>query len=232
VDRKGAKILVVDDEAQIRKFLSITLKVHHFFVGEAATGEEGIRQASSGHYDLIILDLRLPDISGMQVLKNIREWSAVPIIVLTVKEGEQDKIAALDGGADDYITKPFGTGELLARIRVALRHTAKSKDRPILDFGGLRMDLLHRKVLVNQREVRLTPTEYELLKILALHAGRVMTHHQLLEQVWGGQQLNTGSNYLRVYVGHLRKKIEQDPTRPVYILTEPGIGYRFNDDPD
>lgn len=225
----GARILVIDDEIQIRKLLSIALKAHHFTLTEASTGEEAINQASMGHLDLIILDLGLPDMSGFDVLKYIREWSKIPIIVLTAKEREQDKIHALDSGADDYVTKPFGMGELLARIRVALRHTAKSPDQPVLDFGNLLIDLPRRRVVLNGDEVKLTPTEYDLLKILAIHSGRVMTHKQLLDQVWGGQQLNSDSNYLRVYIGHIRKKIEDDPTRPKLIMTEPGIGYRFID---
>ncbi|MDF2649382.1 MAG: DNA-binding response regulator [Paenibacillus sp.] len=165
--------------------------------------------------------------TGMEVLAHIREWSQVPIIILTAQDQEQDKVAALDRGADDYVTKPFGMGEFMARMRVALRHIAKTQDEPVLKLGHLVIDVSQRSVELNDEKLKLTPTEYDLLKVLALNAGRVMTHKQLLKQVWGGQQYESDSQYLRVYVGHLRKKIEVDPTRPKYILTEPGIGYRF-----
>lgn len=222
-----SRLLIIDDEAQIRKLLSVALHAHHFETLEASNGEEGILLASTDHPDLIVLDLGLPDGSGINVLKSIREWSEVPIIILTVKEREEDKILALESGADDYVTKPFGMGELIARIRVALRHTAKAEEKPVLDFGRLLIDLSRRVVLVNGSLVKFTPTEYELLRLLATHAGRVMTHRQLLKQVWGGQMINTDSNYLRVYIAHIRKKIEENPTQPKMILTEPGIGYRF-----
>lgn len=222
-----SRLLIIDDEAQIRKLLSVALHAHHFETLEASNGEEGILLASTDHPDLIVLDLGLPDGSGINVLKSIREWSEVPIIILTVKEREEDKILALESGADDYVTKPFGMGELIARIRVALRHTAKAEEKPVLDFGRLLIDLSRRVVLVNGSLVKFTPTEYELLRLLATHAGRVMTHRQLLKQVWGGQMINTDSNYLRVYIGHIRKKIEENPTKPKLIITEPGVGYRF-----
>ncbi|MBM7568675.1 response regulator [Paenibacillus sacheonensis] len=223
----GARILVVDDEPQIIKLLKVTLKAHRFDVLEAATGEQGIYQASISHPDLIVLDLGLPDMSGMDVLKRIREWSRVPVIVLTAKEREADKIEALDGGADDYVTKPFGMGELVARIRVALRHAGNVQQEPVLRFGGLVIDLAQRFVELNGSRVKLTPTEYELLKILASNAGKVITQRQLLQQVWGGHHHESDSHYLRIYIGHLRKKLEEDPTRPKLIETEPGIGYRF-----
>jgi two-component system KDP operon response regulator KdpE len=223
----GAKILVIDDEPQIQKLLRVTLKAQGFEVVAASTGEEGILQATMVRPDLIVLDLGLPDIPGMEVLHRIREWTQIPIVVLTAKDREEDKITALDSGADDYVTKPFGMGELLARIRVELRHNAKSQDEPILNFGRLVIDLSGRTVELNGEKIKLTPTEYELLKILATNAGRVMTHKQLLQQVWGGHQYDTDSHYLRVYIGHLRKKIEIDPARPNLIITEPGIGYRF-----
>jgi two-component system KDP operon response regulator KdpE len=223
----GAKILVIDDEPQIQKLLRVTLKAQGFEVVAASTGEEGILQATMVRPDLIVLDLGLPDIPGMEVLHRIREWTQIPIVVLTAKDREEDKITALDSGADDYVTKPFGMGELLARIRVELRHNAKSQDEPILNFGRLVIDLSGRTVELNGEKIKLTPTEYELLKILATNAGRVMTHKQLLQQVWGGHQYDTDSHYLRVYIGHLRKKIEIDPARPNFIITEPGIGYRF-----
>lgn len=223
----GLKILVIDDEPQIRKLLKVTLQAHHYKVDEAAKGEDGILQASNSHSDLIVLDLGLPDMSGMDVLKRIREWSSVPIIVLTAKEREEDKIAALDSGADDYVTKPFGMGELLARIRVALRHAAKSEQEPILRFNKLVIDLAQRSVMLEGERLKLTPTEYDLLKILATNADKVITQRQLLKQVWGANHSESESHYLRVYISHLRKKLEEDPTRPKLIMTESGIGYRF-----
>lgn len=224
----GAKILVIDDEPQIRKLLKVTLQAHQFEIEEAATGEEGIVKATVVHSDLIVLDLGLPDMPGMEVLHRIREWSSVPIIVLTAKEREEDKIAALDGGADDYVTKPFGMGELLARIRVALRHVAKSVHEPILKFDDLVIDLAQRSVMLGDERVKLTPTEYDLLKILATNADKVVTQRHLLQQVWGSHHNeSTEGHYLRVYISHLRKKLEEDPTRPKLIITEPGIGYRF-----
>ncbi|MBP3966830.1 response regulator [Paenibacillus lignilyticus] len=223
----GARILIIDDEPQIRKLLQVSLQAHHFDIHTAATGEDGVYQASIIHPDLIVLDLGLPDISGMEVLRRVREWSRIPVIVLTAKDREDDKIAALDSGADDYVTKPFGMGELLARIRVALRHAAKSADEPVLQFGRLMIDLAQRVVELDGNRVKLTPTEYDLLKVLASSAGKVITQRQLLQQVWGGHHHETDSHYLRIYIGHLRKKLEEDPTRPVFIETEPGIGYRF-----
>ncbi|WP_219835466.1 response regulator [Paenibacillus sp. R14(2021)] len=223
----GARILIVDDEPQIRKLLKVTLKAHGFDILEAEAGEAGVYQASIGHPDLIVLDLGLPDVSGMEVLKRIREWTSIPIIVLTAKEREEDKIAALDSGADDYVTKPFGMGELVARIRVALRHAGNAKSEPVLHLGRLVIDLAQRLVELDGNRVKLTPTEYELLKILASHAGKVITQRQLLQQVWGGHHHESDSHYLRIYIGHLRKKLEEDPTRPTFIETEPGIGYRF-----
>ncbi|WP_274649653.1 response regulator [Paenibacillus humicola] len=223
----GARILIIDDEPQIRKLLTVSMHAHHFDIYEAATGEEGILQASIVHPDLVVLDLGLPDVYGMEVLQRIREWSNVPIIVLTAKEREEDKIAALDGGADDYMTKPFGMGELVARIRVALRHAAQSPNEPIMRFDELTIDLAQRAVELGGERVRLTPTEYEILKLLANHAGKVVTQRQLLQHVWSGRRHESESHYLRVYIGHLRKKLEKDPTQPKFILTEPGIGYRF-----
>jgi two-component system KDP operon response regulator KdpE len=227
IAENGARILVIDDEPQIQKLLKVTLQAHRFEIHESTTGEDGVLQASIVHPDLIVLDLGLPDMSGMDVLKRIRDWSSVPIIVLTAKEREEDKITALEGGADDYVTKPFSMGELVARIRVALRHVAKSVNEPILQFGELVIDLAHRAVELNGERLKLTPTEYDLLKILAANAGKVVTQRQLLQQVWGGHHHESDSHYLRVYIGHLRKKLEEEPTRPKYIVTEPGIGYRF-----
>ncbi|MFB9276992.1 response regulator [Cohnella cellulosilytica] len=223
----GARILIIDDEPQIRKLLKVTLQAHRYAIYEAADGEEGLRQAAACLPDLIVLDLGLPDMSGIEALRRIREWSKTPVIVLTVKDWEENKIEALDSGADDYVTKPFGMGELLARIRVALRHVAKSGNKPVLKHGGLTIDLAQRIVELNGERIKLTPTEYELLKTLASNAGKVVTQRQLLQQVWGKQHDESDSHYLRVYIGHLRKKLEEDSTRPKYIVTEPGIGYRF-----
>ncbi|MNW27638.1 KDP operon transcriptional regulatory protein KdpE [compost metagenome] len=186
-----------------------------------------MRQATLTSPDIILLDLGLPDRSGMDVLAGIREWSNVPILVLTAKDREEDKITALDSGADDYVTKPFGMGELGARIRVALRHMAKSTHEPVLEAGELSIDLAQRIVKLRDDRIKLTPTEYELLKVLATHAGKVVTQRQLLQQVWGSQHNESDSHYLRIYIGHLRKKLEEDSTRPQWIITEPGIGYRF-----
>ncbi|GIO12707.1 DNA-binding response regulator [Cohnella xylanilytica] len=223
----GARILVVDDEPQIRKLLKVSLQAHQFAVHEASTGLEGVQQASLVRPDLIVLDLGLPDMTGMEVLARIREWSEAPIVVLTAKDGEDDKITALEGGADDYVTKPFGMRELVARIRVALRHAAKSANEPVLRIGELTLDLARRIVELRGERVKLTPTEYDLLKILASNAGKVVTQRQLLQQVWGGHHNESDSHYLRIYIGHLRKKLEEDTTQPKFIVTEPGIGYRL-----
>jgi two-component system KDP operon response regulator KdpE len=185
-----------------------------------------MNQAAIFHPDLIILDLGLPDLDGAEVIQRLREWTQTPIIILSVREQESDKIKALDAGADDYITKPFSMGELLARIRVAMRHAAKTDDEPILSFGELSVDLAHRNVTIKGEEVKLTPTEYEVLKYLAQQAGRVVTHRQLLRAIWGANYQEE-SQYLRVYIGQLRRKIEADPTQPTYIITEPGVGYRL-----
>jgi two-component system KDP operon response regulator KdpE len=221
------RVLVVDDEPQIRRFLRISLSAHKYAVIEAANGQEAILRASTERPDVVILDLGLPDTDGMQVIRSLREWSAVPIIVLSVRGGETDKIAALDAGADDYVTKPFSMGELLARIRTSLRHRlAAQTDQPVFESGNLRVDLSKRQVVVDGREVRLTPTEYELLRVLVVQAGRVVTHQQLLREVWGPADVDQ-TQYLRVYVGQLRQKIETDPACPQHLLTEPGVGYRL-----
>lgn len=228
MNEQGATILIVDDEPQIRKLLKVSLQAHRYVVHEAATGEEGLQQAARICPDLVLLDLGLPDMSGMEVLGGMRSWSGAPIIVLTAKDMEEDKISALDGGADDYVTKPFGMGELVARIRVALRHAAPAASETLLRIGELTLDLAQRIVELKGTRIKLTPTEYDLLRILAVSAGKVVTQRQLLQQVWGslpGDQ--PGSHYLRVYIGHLRKKLEEDSTRPEWIVTEPGIGYRF-----
>lgn len=224
---KGMRLLVIDDEPQIRKLLGVLFKGHGFEVSEAANGLEGINQVAVFKPDVIIVDLGLPDIEGKEVVAAIREWSQTPIIVLTAHDQEQEKIAALDAGADDYVTKPFSTGELMARIRVSLRRAAVSEHEPVLTCGQLTIDLAARRVAVGEKEIRLTPTEYELIKILAQHQGRVMTHTQLLKAAWGNTVSSSDTHYLRVYVGQLRKKIEENPTQPRYIITEPGIGYRL-----
>ncbi len=225
----GPRILVIDDEPQIRRFLRNGLSGHGYQILEAATGNAGMDQVATGKPDVVILDLGLPDIDGLEVIRHLREWSRVPIIILSAREHEQDKIAALDAGADDYLTKPFGVGELIARIRVALRHVAPDSEEPVFKTGDLKVDLARRLVTVADQEVRLTPTEYELIKFLVAHAGKVVTHQQLLRGVWGPEYQNE-SHYVRVYVGQLRHKIESDPARPRYILTEPGVGYRLRVD--
>ena len=223
---EGARILVIDDEQQIRRMLRVALSGYGYSLSEAATGKEGLTQAAIFHPDLVILDLGLPDLDGMEVIGRLREWTQAPIIILSVREGEADKISGLDAGADDYLTKPFGMGELLARIRVAIRHAAGTEDEPVLTFPDLAVDLARRLVLLKGEELKLTPTEYEILKHLAFHAGRVVTHKQLLRAVWG-PNFQEETHYLRVYIGQLRRKIEEDPARPRYILTEAGVGYRF-----
>lgn len=219
------RVLVVDDEAPIRRYLRAALGAQGLTVFESATGMEAINAVLSHRPDIIILDLGLPDIDGIEVTRRLREWSQTPIIILSVREAEQDKIAALDAGADDYLTKPFGTGELLARMRVALRRQAGGQTEPIFQSSGLMVDFARRVVVVNDREVQLTPTEYDLLKILVTHAGKVITHRQLLRQVWG--EGYDDMHILRVNISNLRGKLEPDPSRPTYIHTEPGVGYRL-----
>ena len=222
----SACILVIDDERQIRRVLKAGLSGHGYDVEEAASGEEGLGRAAVLHPDLIILDLGLPDLDGTDVIARLREWTESPIIILSVREHDEDKIKALDAGADDYVVKPFHMGELLARIRASLRHAAKEADEPVLTFGGLVIDITRRNVQVGGKQIRLTPTEYEILKYLALQAGRVVTHGQLLLAA-RGPGFRKDIHYLRVYIGHLRRKIEDDPNHPFYIVTEPGVGYRF-----
>ncbi len=219
------RVLVVDDEAPIRRYLRAALGAQGFTVYESANGLEAVNAVLSYRPDIIILDLGLPDIDGIEVTRRLREWSQTPIIILSVRESEQDKIAALDAGADDYLTKPFGTGELLARMRVALRKQSSAANEPVFESKGLSMDFARRLVTVNGQEVQLTPTEYDLLKILVTHAGKVITHHQLLRQVWGDGY--DDMHILRVNISNLRGKIEPDPSRPTYIHTEPGVGYRL-----
>jgi two-component system, OmpR family, KDP operon response regulator KdpE len=219
------RVLVVDDEAPIRRYLRTALGAQGFTVYESASGLDAINAVLNYRPDIIILDLGLPDMDGTEVTRRLREWSQTPIIVLSVREAEQDKIAALDAGADDYLTKPFGTGELLARMRVALRKQTSATGEPVFRTGGLMVDLSCRLVTVDDREVQLTPTEYDLLKILVMHAGKVITHHQLLRQVWG--EGYDDMHILRVNISNLRGKLEPDPSRPTYIHTEPGVGYRL-----
>jgi two-component system KDP operon response regulator KdpE len=221
------RVLVVDDEPSIRRFLRVSLTAHGYFVFEATTGQEALREVTAQRPDLVILDLGLPDMDGTEVTRRLREWSQLPILILSVRGQETDKIAALDAGADDYLTKPFGTGELLARIRVALRRAATPAAEPVFITGDLVVDLAHRLVTVAGRELQLTPTEYDLLRALVAHAGKVLTHHQLLRRVWG-VGYETDTHMLRVNISNLRRKLEPDPTRPQFILTEPGVGYRLH----
>ena len=225
----GPVVVVIEDEPQIRRFLRASLATQGFRLVEAVTGEDGLIQAATRQPDVIILDLGLPDMDGLEVIRRLREWTAVPIIVLSARGQERDKIGALDAGADDYVSKPFGVGELLARMRVALRHTstgAKDAGEPVFSVGELTVDLAHRRVQVAGRQVHLTPIEYRLLTTLIRHAGKVMTHNQLLTEVWGPNQTDQ-AHYLRVYAAQLRRKLEGDPARPRYLLTEPGVGYRL-----
>jgi two-component system KDP operon response regulator KdpE len=217
---------VVDDENAIRRYLRAALSAQGFAIFEAANGQEAINAVVSNHPDLIILDLGLPDFDGIEVTRRLREWSQTPIIILSVREAENDKIAALDAGADDYLTKPFGTGELMARMRVALRRLTHTPDEPVLQVEELKMDLSRRLVTVGQEQVSLTPTEYEILRLLLQNAGKVLTHRQLLRQVWG-TAYESEMHILRVNISNLRRKIEADPSRPHYLLTEPGVGYRI-----
>jgi two-component system KDP operon response regulator KdpE len=222
----GQRVLVVDDETSIRRYLRAALTAQGFVVYEASSGQDAINAVLANHPDIIILDLGLPDIDGIEVTRRLREWSQTPIIILSVREAEQDKIAALDAGADDYLTKPFGTGELMARMRVALRQLTNKPDDPVLQVDGLKMDVSRRLVTVDENQISLTPIEYEILRLLLQNAGKVITHRQLLKQVWGTAYENE-MHILRVNVSNLRRKIEPDPSRPHYLLTEPGVGYRL-----
>ena len=224
--KEGVRVLVVDDERAIRRFLQAALDAHGYVVFEAASGEEAIRSVIADRPDLVILDLGLPDIEGIEVTRRLREWSTIPIIILSVREQEADKISALDAGADDYLTKPFGIGELMARMRVVLRRVAEPETAPAFQIGDLVVDLARRRVTVKGEEVALTPTEYDLLRALVQHAGKVLIHRQLLRQVWG-MGYESELHLLRVNISNLRRKLEPDPTRPQYILTEPGVGYRL-----
>ncbi len=226
--RPSATILVVEDEAPIRRFLKLTLADHGYKFVEAICGNEGLALVATLRPDLVILDLGLPDLDGLEVTKQVREWCQVPIIVLSARGQEKDKVDALDAGANDYLTKPFGVGELLARIRVALRVPRDSEGaRPsTVQFGDVLLDLVHRRVFLAEQEVHLTPIEFRLLVALSRYQDRVLTHNHLLKEVWGAA-CQDESHYLRVYMAQLRRKLEKDPANPRYLITEPGVGYRL-----
>ena len=224
-------ILLIEDEKPVQRFLAASLPSHGYRLLAAATGQEGLARAADYNPDVILLDLGLPDMDGLDVTRRLREWSSVPIIVISARGQETDKIAALDAGADDYLTKPFSTGELLARVRVALRHAARTADgspQPTFLVGELRVDLAARRVYAGAEEVHLTPIEYKLLAVLVRYAGKVLTHQQLLREVWGEHHVED-THYLRVHLAQLRRKIEPDPAQPRYLLTETGVGYRLAD---
>jgi len=220
------RILIVDDEKAIRRFLTATLNAQGYVTCEAATGKEALRSVSGDRPDLVVLDLGLPDIDGVEVIRQIRAWSAIPILVLSVRDREDDKIVALDAGADDYLTKPFGVGELMARLRVTIRRLAGTAREPVFQIGALRVDLGKRKVTLQEDDVSLTPTEYEIIRLLVQNPGKVLTHHFILRGVWG-PAYEQETHLLRVNISNLRRKLEPDPSRPRFILTEPGVGYRL-----
>jgi two-component system KDP operon response regulator KdpE len=232
MDGTAPLVLLIEDEPQMRRFLRTALGANDYRLVEAETAKEGLAQAAARNPDVILLDLGLPDRDGLEVARELREWSPTPIIVLSARGREEDKVRALDLGADDYLTKPFGVDELLARIRVALRHAAMppgTAPEPVFEAGELRVDLAARRVWRGDEEIHLTPTEYKLLTTLVRHAGKVLTHRQLLKEVWGANYANQ-SHYVRVYMAQLRQKIEADPARPRLLLTEPGVGYRLRDE--
>ena len=222
--------LVVDDEPQIRRLLTVTLEANGYRVVAVENGREAVIMAAQYRPDIVILDLGLPDLDGQVVLKRLREWSSTPVIILTVKDDPSEKIAALDAGADDFVTKPFHAGELLARMRAALRHSAAHDEPAVFKSGDLVVDLACRQVMRGRKEVKLTSTEYSLLRFLIRHAGKVLTHRQILQEVWGPGH-DDRTHYLRVYMAHLREKLEADPSQPKLFLTEPGVGYRFVSEP-
>jgi two-component system KDP operon response regulator KdpE len=225
-------ILLIEDEPQMRRFLRVTLQAHGYQLIESATGQDGLIQVATRNPDVVLLDLGLPDIDGLEVTKQLREWSQVPLIVISAREQEEDKVRALDAGADDYLTKPFGAGELLARIRVSLRHMAmqhSGSEDPVFVLDNLKVDLAKRQVLLDGREVHLTPIEYRLLATLIKHAGKVITHTHLLKEVWGTAYAGQ-THYLRIYMAQLRHKLEADPARPRFFINEPGVGYRLKTD--
>ncbi len=225
-------VLLIEDDPQIRRFLRATLPAHGYRLLEAETGQDGILQASTRTPEVILLDLGLPDLDGLEVLRRLREWSSVPIVVLSARGLERDKVSALDAGADDYLTKPFGVEELLARLRVARRHAATAAGGPadpVFTTGDLSVDLAGHQVLLSGNEVHLTPTEFKLLAVLVRHAGKVVTQRQLLVEVWGPRAASN-THYLRVQMHGLRHKLEQTPARPRYLVTEPGVGYRLREE--
>jgi len=226
MDNYKYKILIIDDEPQIRRLLKMALESNDYKVSEAINAKEGLLQSTMTRPDVILLDLGLPDNGGLSVLKQLREWSTIPIIVLTVQDDEQTKITALDGGADDYITKPFNTGELLARIRVTLRHSFKTDESPVFKSGKLQVDQNARVVKFNNEEIKLTTTEYAILALMIRHAGRVLTHNFIMKEIWG---IHYADNFqtLRVHVAQLRRKMEENPSIPQLLITEPGVGYRL-----
>jgi two-component system KDP operon response regulator KdpE len=232
VTEQAPLVLVIEDEPPVRRFLRVSLVAQGYRVLEAESGELGLSVAASHQPDVVLLDLGLPDCDGVDLTRRLREWSRVPLIVISARGREEDKITALDAGADDYLTKPFAVGELLARIRVALRHRAAENEpeAPVLDLFGLHLDVARREVSVDGKPVRLTPTEYKILLLLARNAGRVLTHRQILSQVWG-PSISGHWHTVRVHVAELRKKIESDPARPRRLITEPGVGYRLLDRP-
>jgi two-component system KDP operon response regulator KdpE len=223
-----AALLVIEDEPQLRRYLRATLSAHGYHLEEALDGASGLRMAAALRPDAVLLDLGLPDLDGLEVLRRLREWSRVPVIILSARGQEDDKVLALDGGADDYLTKPFGTGELLARIRAALRRADPEgiASEPRQRWGDVEFDLTAREVLRKGEMIHLTPNEFDLLAVLVRHAGKVLTHHQLLKEVWGGVA-GAQPHYLRVYMAQLRRKLEDDPARPRHLLTELGVGYRL-----
>lgn len=221
-----ATALVIDDELQMRRLLRVCLEANGYRVSEAATGKEGIAEAAQHPPDVVILDLGLPDMEGIAVLRRLREWSRVSVVVLSVRDREEDKIAALDNGADDYVTKPFSSGELLARLRVAQRHITPASEATVFRSGQLEVDLAARVVKLKGKEVKLTATEYSLLRLFVQHAGKVLTHRQILREVWGPNYVEQ-THYLRVYLAHLREKLELYPAQPELLITEPGVGYRL-----
>jgi two-component system KDP operon response regulator KdpE len=223
---EGPQVLIVDDELQIRRFLKISLEANGYHVHETNNGQDAIVKTAQLRPDLVILDMGLPDMDGMEVLKHLREWTKTPVIILSVRDSHRDKVAALDAGADDYLTKPFSVEELMARLRVAQRHNQPEPEESIFTAGDVQVDLVRRIVTKKDVPVKLTPTEYALLRLLIQHAGKVLTHRQILKEVWGLEYINE-THYLRVYFAQLRQKLEDDATRPKIILTEPGVGYRL-----
>jgi two-component system, OmpR family, KDP operon response regulator KdpE len=223
------KVLIVDDEPAIRKFLRVTLSAQAYTTIEASSGQEALSKAASDKPDIIVLDIGLPDMNGIEVARLLRQWTRIPIIILSVRGAESDKIAALDAGADDYLTKPFGVGELLARLRAALRRAAQTTSEPVFMSGNLKVDLTRRLITLSGNEVQLTPNEYELIRVLVNHAGKVLTHRFLLREVWGAEY-GEEFHLLHVNISNLRRKIEPDPARPQFITTEPGVGYRLKAD--